>query len=132
MGTLSSPAQCLLSHRTRSLLPLAGQLLQPKVVPNVIQKLQTRKHKKAIYYDRGAKELHPLEKGDVETVLLLPGRSKWFKAQVEDQVAVRSYNVHTEDGRVYRYNSSHLYKVPEKYMYQAFLYDEAGKSDRSS
>ncbi|XP_068734372.1 uncharacterized protein [Montipora capricornis] len=52
LGTLSSPAQCLLSHRTRSLLPLAGQLLQPKVVPKLIQKLQTRKHKKAIYYDK--------------------------------------------------------------------------------
>ena len=115
-GMDSSPAQRLLSRRTRSLLPVADQLLQPKVVPNVLTKLQSRKRTQAAYYDRGAKVLHPLTKGDVVRVLPLPGQSKWFKAQVEDQVAVRSYKVRTEDGRVYRRNRSHLYKVPEKYQ----------------
>ena len=94
---------------------MAGQLLQPNVVPSVIQKLQSRKHKQAVYYDRGAKVLHPLRNGDVVRVLPLPGQSKWFKAQVEDQMAVRSYKFRTKDGRVYRRNRSHLYKVPEKY-----------------
>ena len=80
----SSPAQRLLSRRTRSLLPVADQLLQPKVVPNVLTKLQSRKRTQAAYYDRGAKVLHPLTKGDVVRVLPLPGQSKWFKVQVED------------------------------------------------
>ena len=31
-------------------------------------------------------------------------------------MAVRSHKVHTEDGRVYRRNRSHRYKVPEKYQ----------------
>ena len=53
----SSAAERLLSRRTRSLLPLASQLLQPKVVPDVAQKLQTGKHKQAVYYDRGSKEI---------------------------------------------------------------------------
>ena len=35
---------------------------------------------------------------------------KWKKAQVEDQVDVRSYAVRTEDGRVFRRNQRHLKK----------------------
>ena len=53
----SSAAERLLSRRTRSLLPLASQLLQPKVVPDVAQKLQSGKHQQAVYYDRGSKEI---------------------------------------------------------------------------
>ena len=44
---------------------------------------------------------------------LLPGHSKWFKAQVSSQETAGFYQVHTEDGRLYRRNCSHLYKVPE-------------------
>ena len=43
----------------------------------------------------------------------LPCQSKWFKAQVRSQVALRSYIMCTEDGRLYGRNRSHLYKVPE-------------------
>ena len=46
----------------------------------------------------------------------LPGQSKWFKAQVNSQVAVRSYIVCTEDDRLYHRNRSHLYKVPESFQ----------------
>ena len=78
----------------------------------------------------GLKKLQPLAKGDVVRVLPLPGQSKWFKAQVEDQVAVRFYNVRKEDGRVYRRNSSRLYKVPEKY--QGMSDDESVQPERTS
>jgi len=121
----SSSAQHLLSRRARSLLSLAGKLFQLKTVPKVAQKLQTRKHKQAVNYDRGAKELHPLETGDAVRVLPLPGQSKWFKARVEDQVAVRSYTTLHDPVRTVR-NHSHLYKVPEKY--QAISDDEAVQS----
>ena len=47
----------------------------------------------------------------------LPVQSKWFKAQVNSQVALRSYIVCTEDGRLkYHQNYSHLYKVPESFQ----------------
>ena len=78
----------------------------------------------------GLKKLQPLAKGDVVRVLPLPGQSKWFKAQVEDQVVVRSHNVRNEDGRVYRRNRSHLYKVPEKY--QAMSDDESVQPETTS
>ena len=94
------------------------------------QKLQTRKRKQAVYYDRGANELHPLAKGDVVRVLSLPGQSKWFRTQVKDQVTIRYCNVRTEDGRVHRQNRSHLSKIPEKY--QAMSDDEAVQSERTS
>ena len=80
------------------------------------QKLQTRKYKQAVYYDRGANELHPLAKGDVVRVLPLRGQSKWLRTHVKDQVTIRYCNVRTEDGRVHRHNRSHLSKVPEKYQ----------------
>lgn len=45
-------------------------------------------------------------------------------------MAVRSHKVHTEDGRVYRRNRSHRYKVPEKY--QPISDFKAIKSERTS
>ena len=95
---------------------MASQLLQPQLVPDVGDKLQERKLKQALYYNRGAKVLQPLQVGDVVRVRPLNRRSKWFKAQVDQHVDVRSYNVRTEDGQLYRRNRSHLCKVPEKYQ----------------
>ena len=52
----------------------------------------------------------PLRKGDAVVMLPSPQAQKWKKAQVEDQVDVRSYAVRTEDGRVFRRNRRHLKK----------------------
>ena len=115
-GMDSSPAQRLFSRRARTSLPMASHLLQPpKVIPNVHRNLQQRQTKQALFFNRGAKELQPLKDGDVVRVRPLPGHSRWFKAQVSSQEAPRSYQVHTEDGRVYRRNRLHLYKVPESF-----------------
>lgn len=38
--------------------------------------------KQALYYNRGAKVLQPLQVGDVVRVLPLNRRSKWFKVQL--------------------------------------------------
>ncbi|XP_078374106.1 uncharacterized protein LOC144657623 [Oculina patagonica] len=40
-----------------------------------------------------------------------PRAGKWLKAKVEDQV--RSYDVRTEDGRVFHRNRRHLRKSPQ-------------------
>ena len=112
----SSPAQRLFSRRTRTSLPMASLLLQPKVIPEVHRNLQQRQNKQALSFNRGAKPLQPLKDGDVVRVPPLPGHSRWFNAQVSSQEAPRSYQVHTEDGRVYRRNRSHLYKVPENFQ----------------
>ena len=54
-GMDSSSAQHLLSQRTRSLLTMTDQLLQPTVVPNVSQKIKEQKNKQAVYHDREGK-----------------------------------------------------------------------------
>ena len=52
----SFPAHRHPSRRTRSLLPLDGQLFQPTGInAKVEQKIKSIKHKQAAYYDRGAK-----------------------------------------------------------------------------
>ena len=41
---------------------------------------------------------------------------KWVKARVEDQVDIRSYEVRTEDGRLYRRNRRHLRQSKEPFV----------------
>ncbi|XP_022806614.1 uncharacterized protein K02A2.6-like [Stylophora pistillata] len=115
-GMESTPAQRLFARRSCILLPMARHLLQPKVTPHVHRNLQLSQNKQSFFFNRGAKDLQPLGDGDVVRVRPLPGHSRWFKAQVSCQEAPRSYQVHTEDGRVYRRDRSHLYKVPENFQ----------------
>ena len=68
-------------------------------------------------YNKGAKELEELRPGD--TVRLQPQKSKfgkktdWTQARVEGKVDIRSYQVRTEDGRVYRRNRRHPRRTRE-------------------
>lgn len=112
----STPAQRLFSRRTRTALPMASHLLQPKVIPDVHLNLRQRQNKQELSFNKGAKELQLLKDDDVVQVRPLPGHSKWFKAQVSSHEAPRSYQVRTKDGRLYRRNRSHLYKVPENFQ----------------
>ena len=65
-GIQFSPAQRLLNRRTRSLLPMSAGLLRPSVADEdtTRTKLRLRQQQQARYYDRGARDLDPLEKGD--------------------------------------------------------------------
>ena len=74
------------------------------------EKLLKKKERQTYYYNRGTRELSPLRKGDAVVMLPSPQARKWKKAQVEDQVDVRSYAVRTEDGRVFQRNRRHLKK----------------------
>ena len=49
-------------------------------------------------------------KGETVRVAPQPGNrsQKWFKAVVQEQTDVRSFNVRTEDGRMFRRNQRHL------------------------
>ena len=62
----------------------------------------------AKYYNISAKELPPLSSGDVVRVKPTDRSGRWYKARVEQQADVRSYDVRTEDGRVFRRNRRHL------------------------
>ena len=72
------------------------------------QLLHAQKNKQAFYYNNGTKELQPLKPGS--TVHIHPPKYShhWTQATVDKQVGVRSYQVITDDGRVYRRNRRHL------------------------
>ena len=111
-GLGTSPAQRLFGRRTKTLLPTAGSLLNQADADQgkTAQLLQARKDRQSFYYNNGSKTLQPLEKGDV--VRIQPTGTKkgqrWTQATVEGPAGVRSYQVTTEDGRVYRRNRRHL------------------------
>ena len=117
-GMSSSPAQRMFGRGTRTLLPTTSYLLKPKVQEDVKEKLLKQKSKQAKYYNQNTKELPPLQTGEVVRVAPKPGdrERKWFKAQVEDQVDIRSYEVRTEDGRLYRRNRRHLRQSKEPFV----------------
>ena len=104
--------QRLFGRRTRTKLPIAKRLLNPETCTRVVEKLLEKKERQTFYYDRGAKELKPLERGPVVR-FRPPGYRKWKKAVVDDQTDVRSYSIRTEDGRRYRRNRSHLRTTTE-------------------
>ena len=116
-GMDSSPSQRMFSRRAKTLLPMSKKLLQPKVVTGAQEKLRTRKQIQSKYYNRGTKELNTLRKDDV--VRIKPGNNdrtgRWTKGCVIEQVGVRSYNVKTEDGRIFRRNRKFLRHTNEPF-----------------
>ena len=59
--TTVDPSQRLISRRTRHSLPLSEDLLQPKLVDDVMHKVKYKRQKAKMYYDRKAKDLPKLE-----------------------------------------------------------------------
>ena len=108
-------SQRLMSRRTRTLLPTANQLLMPKVVDNVPDKLAQRRQKAKYYYDRGSKKLPELQIG--ETVRIKPSPSqrdkRWQLGTCLEQVAPRSYIVDV-GGRELRRNRKFLRTTQEQ------------------
>ena len=107
----------MFGRRTRTLLPTTSSLLMPKVQEDVKEKLLKQKSKQAKYYNQSTKELPPLQTGEVLRVAPKPGdrEQKWFNARVEDQVDIRSNEVTTEDGRLYRRNRRLLRQSKEPF-----------------
>ena len=112
-GLDTSPAQRLMSRRTKTLLQTTANLLRPQITEDLHQKLLFNKERQAKYYNRGARTLARLNPGD--TVRMYHGSSKTkdqelLKASVRSQVGTRSYEVVTKDGKTFRRNRVHLRK----------------------
>ena len=75
----SSPVQRLFGRRTKTRLPTSNQLLKPKLLEEVSQKLKLQKAKESLYYKKGAKELEELRPGDI--VRLHPSTSQIGKIE---------------------------------------------------
>ena len=112
----TSPAQRLMGRRTKTLLPTTQTLLIPKATQSDIVKSQLKESQQsqAKYYNRNARDLPELSKGDtVRMKALKLGDKSSQKALVTARLDERSYEVETESGAVYRRNRQHLRKTPE-------------------
>ena len=109
--------QRLFGRRTKTLLPTSNRLLKPKIPEDIDQKIKLQKAKQSLYFNEGAKELEELRPGDI--VRIQPKKSQvgkqkdWTRAKVDGKVDIRSYQVRTEDGRIYRRNRRHLRRTQE-------------------
>ena len=108
----SSPAQRLFGRRTRTKVPVSKKLLKPKIASDVEEQLISRKESQAKYYNRGTHELIELKPGQ-QVMFKAPKSDKWVKARVNNQVDIRSYQIRTEDGRLYRRNRRQIRTVPK-------------------
>ena len=110
---LGSPAQRLLSRRTRTILPICKQLLKPaartptSMKAQLTKKRRTQKHD----YEKTNKPLHPLEPDQVVSLQTQRGHDKVgvVKRRCDEPL---SYVVDSE-GKEYRRNRRHILPVME-------------------
>ena len=111
---LGSPAQRLMSRRTRCVLHVAKKLLVPKALNtrHVSSRLKLKRQQQKSYHDQHAKPLLPLRS---QQVVRLQTDKGYQKVGVVKQPAPqpRSYIVEAE-GKGYRRNRRHLLSVPER------------------
>jgi hypothetical protein len=101
----ASPAQLLMSRRTRTMIPTHRRLLVPQTVEQkqVYKTLQQRQDMMKKHYDKHSRDLPPLQAGD--QVRIRPnGENEWRRAEVSP----RSYLVSDEQGRTYRRNRQQI------------------------
>ena len=99
-----SPAQKLVSRRTKTRIPTTLGLLKPQVVDGVPDDIKLKRQKAKTAYDKHARPLPELETG--EPVRLQPVNPKlpWAKGTCIAKVGPWSYLVESEKGRLYRRN----------------------------
>ena len=115
-NTGTSPAQKMMSRRTRTLLPTTKELLRPQSIDGQLTRkiLKKDQDRQSFYYNRTAKDHPILEEDDV--VRLKPfvkGKKQWLKGTVTQRMDERSYEVDTPSGS-YRRNWVHLKKTTEE------------------
>lgn len=104
----SSPNQRIFSRRTRSSIPMTTTHMQPEIVKNVSLKIESNKRRHKHYYDRTARILPGLEKGQSVAVQLNPDTDKyWSKGKILSKLKDREYCVEVND-RIYRRNIVHI------------------------
>ena len=109
-GIGTSPAQRLMGRRCKTLLPVAGSLLQPRYsTEEETRRLIGAKERQRHYYDRQTKTLPPIRIGE-PIHMRLPGEKTWSAGTCTGLAGPRSYEVQVGAG-VYRRNWRHLNNV---------------------
>lgn len=98
--------------RCKTLLPVAGTLLQPRYsTEEDTRALMGKKQRQQYYYNQHAKPLQPINQG--ETVRMkLPGQKTWTPGTCMGQVGPRSYEVKVGES-VFRRNRRQLIHADE-------------------
>lgn len=111
IGMIYSPSQLLMGCATRTKIPVAQELLKPKVATEVKYQLQACQQQQVYYYNQGARPLIPLKSQEV--VHLRQGKT-WMPAIVNEKAAtLRSYVVTTTTGQQYCRNRKDLLQTGE-------------------
>ena len=112
-GIGTSPAQRLMGRRCRTLLPVAGTLLQPRNTTEAdSQALIGVKRRQRYYYDKHTRPLAPITPGE-KICMKLPSDKKWSTGICNRQLHPRSYEVEV-DNTVYRRNRQQLLKTNQE------------------
>ena len=110
----TSPAQRMLGRRTRTLLPTVENLLKPMNI-EVEKDMQTKKFRNdrsAWYYNKKAKDLEVLKKGDtIRLKPLVAGKKKWVTGTIRNRLDERSYEVETDTGILRRIQSNPITRL---------------------
>ena len=111
-NNLGSPAERLQSRKLRSTLPTTKATLKPKIVEKVAENLQQVRDTKRAYYNKTAKDLPELKKGDIVRIRDGKGHSKI--ATVKEKAKFpRSYIVQHQE-KTYRRNRRDLLQTKER------------------
>ena len=111
-GIGTSPAQRLFGRRCKTLLPVAGSLLQPSYpTEEDTRKLIGTKQRQKFHYNKHSKPLEPIVVGE-SVRMKLPGQDTWKSGTCVGQAGPRSYNVNTE-GATYRRNRQQIISAGE-------------------
>ena len=112
---LASPNEKLNSRRTRTVIPVKSELLEPQVIPtsSIIRASVKKKQQNKRYHDKGARPLPLLVVGDSIRAKIRPQSSSlWTQGRVVRRESDRSYIVKA-NGREYRRNRCHIRKTRE-------------------
>lgn len=112
--SLGSPAQRLLSRRTRTTIPIAKKLMQPRPLSNLktSSQLKKKRFQQKKYYDKTAKDLVKLNPDQVVRIQTDKGFDKIGVVKGTTD-SPRSYKV-SVDGKVLVRNRKHLLPVKER------------------
>ena len=103
----SSPAQRLLSRRTRCQIPIQESKLKPEVMKNVQESVINQRKLAKHYYDRGTIQLPDLNIGQSVVVRLNPEIKRWSQGVVTQRIKDRAYIVDI-NGTNYRRDRVHI------------------------
>lgn len=110
-NTLASPTELLNSRKLRSILPCSPVLLKPKIQKQVKQKLEIKRAVQKKYYDKNARDLKELTKGQKVKAWI---NEKWESGTVLDILRTRSYLIRLNNGGTIIRNRRHLRPDSEK------------------